>query len=571
MVKRDKEALWHSTSHVLADAVKRIWPEVKLAIGPAIEDGFYYDFDKKEPFTQADLAKIEAEMKEIIEKNEEIKQILLDRKEAEKILKREPYKLEMLKDLKDKKVSFFKHGNFMDMCAGPHVRRTGEIKAFKLLKTAGSYWRGDSSKQQLQRIYGISFFSRQELDDYIKQKEEAERRDHRKLGHELELFMISDLSLAGCPIFLPKGTVIYNELMAFLRSEYIKRGYQEIITPQIFKKELWETSGHWQHYRDNMFTFKISDHDYSLKPMNCPSHMLVYKSKMRSYRDLPLRIADFGVLHRNELGGVLGGLTRVVKFSQDDAHIYLTPEQIGPELEGVIDFIKYVYEKVFKFEYKMKLSTRPKEFMGDKKLWDEAEKNLASTLKKAGIKYDIQEGEGAFYGPKIDIIVKDSLGRDWQVATVQLDFQLPLKFDATYEGNDGQKHHCVVIHRAILGSLERFIGVLIENYAGKFPLWLAPVQVKIMTLTEDNLNYAKKIEHMLREKGIRVEADYRNSTIQSKVRDAQLEKVPYMITVGEKEERTGTLAVRTRDGKVRFGVNVDDFISEIEREIIEKR
>jgi len=567
----EKKAFWHSTSHILADAVKRLWPEVKLGIGPAIDEGFYYDFGKKEPFTPSDLEKIEKEMQKIIKENSKFEHVFLKRKEAEKQLKEEPYKLELLKEISGEKISFYKHGSFIDLCAGPLIKSTGEIKAVKLLSTASAYWRGDSKKPILHRIYGISFASQKELDDFLKMREEAEKRDHRKLGKEIGIFMISDYSLAGCPILLPKGTIIYNELMSFLRQEYKKRGYQEVITPQVFKKELWETSGHWQHYKDYMFSFKINEHDYSLKPMNCPSNILVYKNGMRSYKDLPLRIADFGVLHRNELGGVLGGLTRVVKLCQDDAHIFVMPEQIEDEITEIFNFVKYVYDKVFKFDYSVRLSTRPKAFMGDKALWDKAEKDLANALKKSKIDYSVQEGEGAFYGPKIDLIVKDSLNREWQLATIQLDFQLPLKFNATYEGKDGQKHICVMIHRAILGSLERFIGLLIEHYAGSFPTWLAPVQAKLLNLTDDNLKYAQKVEQKLKEAGIRVETNFASATMQSKIRDAQLEKVPYTLVVGSKEEKAGTVAVRTLDGKVKYGVKTEDFIKSVLKEIEDKK
>jgi len=564
-------AFWHATSHIMADAVKRLRPGVKLAIGPSIDSGFYYDFDTS-PFNSEDLEKIEKEMNQIIRQNLEFKHVYLKRNEAEKLLKDQPYKLELLSEIKGEKISFYQHNEFMDLCSGPLIKNSSEIKAIKLLNTAGAYWRGDSSKPMLQRIYGISFRSEKELDEFLRLKEESEKRDHRKLGKELGIFMISEYSLAGCPILLPKGTVIYNELMSFLRQEYKKRGYQEVLTPQVFKKEMWETSGHWQHYKDYMFTFKINDRDYSLKPMNCPSNIFVYKNEMRSYKDLPLRIADFGVLHRNELGGVLGGMTRVVKFSQDDAHIFVAPEQIEDEIIEIFDFVKYVYDKVFKFNYKVKLSTRPKDFMGDKKLWDQAEKDLSSALKKAKIDFEIQEGEGAFYGPKIDIIVEDSLKRDWQLATIQLDFQLPLKFDVNYEGKDNQKHKVVMIHRAILGSLERFMGLLIEHYAGAFPTWLAPVQVKLLNLTDDNLKYAKKIEEKLKEAGLRVETDYASTTVQSKIRDAaKIERVPYILVVGGKEEVAGTVAVRTRDGKVKYGVKTEDFIKEICTEISDKK
>ena len=565
-----KEALWHSTSHVMADAVKRLFPDVKLAIGPAIEEGFYYDFDKKTPFTEDDLRRIEKEMQKIIDENLKFLCVMKDRKEAEKILAKEPYKLEMLKDLPDKKISFFEHGKFSDMCIGPHIDYTKRIKAFKLLKTATAYWKGDSSKPQLHRIYGISFQNKQELEEYVKQKEEAEKRDHRKIGREDKLYMTHEWSLPGSPFFLPKGTIIYQELLKFIREEYHARGYKEVITPLLYKRKLWETSGHWEHFKENMFVMKIDDSEYSLKPMNCPSHCLMYLNDMKSYRDLPLRIADFAPLHRNELAGVLGGLTRVTKFSQDDAHIFCSEDQINDEMNHLLEFVNNVYSKIFKFEYKANLSTRPEKFMGEKKTWDAAEKALKSALEKNHIKYEIKAGEGAFYGPKIDFEIKDAIGRSWQLATVQLDYQMPQRFGLSYEGADGKRHTPVMIHRAILGSIERFIGVMIENYSGKFPTWLSPVQVKILNLTDDNIKYAEKISKMLRDKGIRVEEDFKAETIQNKIRNAQLEKIPYTLVIGKKEEDAGTVAVRTRDGKVKYGVKAEDFLRQILEEIEKK-
>jgi len=564
-----KEQLWHSTSHIMADAVKRIWPDVKLAIGPAIEEGFYYDFDKKTPFTEDDLVKIENEMRKIIDENLKFLHSEKDKKEAEKLLKGEPYKLELMNELKDKKVSFYQHGNFIDMCAGPHVDYSKRIKAVKLLKAATAYWRGDSSRPQLQRIYGISFATKPEMESFMKMREEAEKRDHRKIGREDKLFMTHELSLAGSPFFLPKGTIIYNELLKFIREEYARKGYKEVITPLIYKKKLWETSGHWEHYHDGMFTMKINDQEYSLKPMNCPSHCLIYQNDMKSYRDLPLRIADFACLHRNELGGVLGGLTRVTKFSQDDAHIFCAEEQVMSEMSDLLSFITEVYG-IFKFEYKANLSTRPEKFMGEKKQWDRAEKSLKEALEKNHIVYDIKEGDGAFYGPKIDFEIKDAIGRSWQLATIQLDFQMPQRFELSYEGADGKKHTPVMIHRAILGSLERFMGVIIESYAGKFPLWLSPVQVKVLSMGDDNAKYTQKIVEVLAKAGIRVEADYKAETIQNKVRIAQLEKVPYMLVIGKKEEEAGTISVRTREGKVQYGVKIDAFVKQIVEEIEKK-
>jgi len=476
----DLEKIRHSASHVLASAVKELFPEAKLGIGPAIDDGFYYDFDLKHTFIPDDLKKLEEKMQEIIEKDLDFKKSKKTRNEAEKILKEEPYKLELLKDLPDDNITFYTHGSFIDLCAGPHVKNTKEIKAFKLLKIAGAYWRGDSKNKQLQRIYGTAFSSKKELDDYLKKLAESEKRDHRKIGQQLGLFFFHEYS-PGSPFFEPKGTIIYNELLSFIREEYKKRGYLEVITPQIFNKALWETSGHWKHFKEDMFILNIDNSEAALKPMNCPSHVLIFKNKIRSYRELPLRIADFCVLHRNELRGVLGGLTRVRKFSQDDAHIFVTEEQLEKEILGLMDFVEYVYKKVFNFNYIVNLSTKPEKAMGDPKLWDKAEEALKNALKKKKIKFNIKEGEGAFYGPKIDFDIKDSLDRSWQLATIQLDFQMPLNFKATYEGKDGNKHTPIMIHRAILGSLERFIAILIEHFAGKFPLWLSPIQVKVLT------------------------------------------------------------------------------------------
>lgn len=567
--KEEKQFFWHSTAHVLADAVLRVRPEAKLGFGPPIDEGFYYDFDT-DPFTAEDLAKIEKEMQKIIKENIPFESVTHTRAQAEKMYRQEPYKLELLREIKDKEVHFNRHGKFSDLCKYTMIGSTGLIGAVKILNTASAYWRGDSKNPQLQRIYAISFPKKEQLDDYIKKKEEAEKRDHRKVGQELDLFMFHEWS-PGSPFFLPKGTVIYNELLSFIRSEYAKRGYKEVITPQIFNKGLWETSGHWQHFRENMFTLKVDEQDFALKPMNCPSHLLIYKRGMKSYKDLPLRLADFCFLHRNELRGVLGGMTRARKFSQDDAHIFCTPEQIGDEIKSLLSFIKYVYSDIFGLKFTANLSTRPKESMGDAKLWNEAEASLKEALESEGIKYALKPGEGAFYGPKIDFDVKDAIDRDWQCATIQLDFQMPLKFDATYEGSDGKKHHVVMIHRAILGSLERFLGVMIEHYAGSFPVWLSPVQAKVMTLTDRSINYGRQVVAQMMDAGIRVEANYSSETVQNKVREAQLEKVPYMIVVGDKEEQAGTVAVRTRDGKVKYGVKVQDFIDQVKKEISEKK
>ncbi len=568
-MKKDLEALRHSASHILAQAVLELFPKTKLAIGPAIETGFYYDFDRTEPFTPEDLKKIEEKMNEIVKRNLKIEKSEVTKVKAKELLKNQPYKLELLEELKGK-ITFYKQGNFIDLCAGPHVDSTSEVKAIKLLNVAGAYWRGDSKNKMLQRIYGTAFYEKSELKEYLTMLEEAEKRDHKKLGKELGIFMTHEYSLPGSPFFLSHGTTIYNELLKLVREEYVKRGYQEVITPQLYKKALWETSGHWEHYKDDMFTMKIGNDEYSLKPMNCPSHVLIYKNKLRSYKDLPIRIADFCYLHRNELGGVLGGLTRVTKFAQDDAHIFISEDQIEQEIDDLFDFIDYLYNKVFKFKYTVKLSTRPEKFMGDKKLWDEAEKTLKKVLKDKKIDFVVKEGEGAFYGPKIDFDINDAIGRPWQCATIQLDFQLPQRFEATYEGKDGAKHPVIMIHRALLGSLERFIGILIENYAGKFPLWLSPVQVKIVTVNDNCIKFAQELQEKLKQNEIRVELDSRSESIGRKVRDSQLEKVNYIITIGEKEIESKKLAIRTREGKVTFGVAVDTFIKELKEEINKK-
>ncbi len=561
------ETLRHSAAHVLANAIKELYPGVKLAIGPAIEDGFYYDFDDLK-ITEQDLVKIEKKMQQIIDKSLAFKKLEKTYKEAKILLKNEPYKLELLEDLKkDKKtITFYQHGDFLDLCSGPHLNKTSEIKAFKLLRLAGAYWKGNSNNKMLTRIYGTAFQTKQELDSYLKLKEEAEKRDHKKLGIQLDLFDFKEES-PGSPFFYPKGTIIYNELQKFIRNEYKKRGYQEVITPLIYDKSLWERSGHWKHFKEDMFILNVDNKEFALKPMNCPSHVLIYASRIRSYKDLPIRIADFAPLHRNELKGVLGGLTRVRKLSQDDAHVFCTEDQIEGEISNVLDFVDYIYNDIFRFEYNLQLSTRPEKAMGDLSLWNKAEKTLENLLKKKKIKFTLNPGQGAFYGPKIDLHIKDSLGRSWQLATVQLDFQMPKNFGITYEGKDGMKHTPIMIHRAILGTLERFIGVLIEHYAGNFPLWLSPVQVYLLTFTDRNKDYAQKVLAKLLENDIRVELDERNETVNKKVFDAQNQKVNYIVTVGDKEEKSGTLAVRFRDGKVKFGVKLEDFINDLKKEI----
>lgn len=560
-----KSVFWHSAAHVMAQAVTRLFPFAKLTIGPTHESGFYYDMDH-EPFRPEDLAKIEGEMAKIVAERHDIHRKVLTKADALKIFKDNNYKVEIInEDVKEgEEISAYQQGEFIDLCHGPHVPNTSYIKAFKLTKTSGAYWRGDAKNKSLQRLYGIAFPTKTQMDDYSSMLQEAEKRDHRKLGKDLELFMFHDWS-PGSAFFLPKGAIIYNELIGFVREEYLKRGYKEVITPQLFNKALWELSGHWQHYKENMFLLNVDNEEFSMKPMNCPSHVLIFKNRTRSYRELPLRIADFCVLHRNELKGVLGGLTRARKFSQDDAHIFCTREQIGPEIMQLLEFVKYVYVDVFKFEFKAKLSTRPEKSMGEQALWELAEKALEDALKASKLKYEIKPGEGAFYGPKIDFDVRDSIGRDWQLATIQLDFQMPLKMETEYEGQDGKRHTAVMIHRAILGSLERFIGVLTEHYAGKFPLWLSPVQVRILTVADRFNDYAHQLRQKYSDAGIRVEVDDKAESIPYKVREAELDKVNYILVVGEKEVAAKTVTVRK--GKEQYTVDADAFMRQVAEEI----
>ncbi len=562
------ETLRHSCSHVLAQAILALFPNAQLAIGPPIDTGFYYDFGNL-AITKDDLPKIEAKMQEIISQDLKFKKLKLSRKEAEKLLHSQPLKLEILAGLKDDDITFYQSGSFTDLCAGPHVESTGKIKAFKLLKIAGAYWRGDSNKPMLTRIYGTAFFNKKELEDFLKMQEEAEDRDHRNLGQQLELFSFNELS-PGSPFYHPKGTIIYNELLTFLREENKKRGYQEVITPLLYEKTLWETSGHWQHFKDDMFTLKIDNREFALKPMNCPSHCIVYKTRIHSYRELPLRIADFAPLHRNELRGVLSGLTRVRKFSQDDAHIFTAEEDVQKELDGVLDLVTHVYKRIFNIELAALLSTKPEKYMGDERTWEKAEKMLEYALNRRKIKYEIAKGEGSFYGPKIDFKAKDALGRSWQLATIQLDYQMPARFELTYEGKDGKKHPVVMIHRAILGTFERFMAILIEHYSGKLPLWLSPVQVRLLTINDSNIKFAEALLSRLKEDNIRAELDDRQETISKKVRDAQLAKVNLIVTIGDKEQKSKTLAIRTLDGKVKFGIKIDLFIKEIREKIAKK-
>ena len=565
-----KKAYWHTTSHIMAQAIKRIFPEVKLAIGPSIDNGFYYDFDVEKPFTEDDLAKIENEMKKIIKEDLAIERFTLPRDEAIKFMKekQEPYKVELIEDLpEDEEISFYKQGEFTDLCAGPHVMKTGSIKAIKLLTTSGAYWRGNEKNKMLQRIYGISYPKASQLEEYLNMLEEAKKRDHKKLGKELELFMMTGEG-PGFPFFLPKGMVLRNILEDYWRKIHTLNGYQEVKTPVMLNEELWHRSGHWDHYKDNMYTTKIDEQDFALKPMNCPGGMLVYKSKMHSYKDLPIRMGELGLVHRHEKSGQLNGLFRVRCFTQDDAHIFCLPEQIESEIINLMHLINQVYS-LFGFTYTVELSTRPENSMGSDEEWATAENALKKALEHENMEYVINEGDGAFYGPKIDFHIKDSLGRDWQCGTIQLDFQMPERFDLTYIGQDGEKHRPVMLHRVVFGSIERFIGVLIEHYAGAFPTWLAPVQVKILTISDKQKAYANKIVEKLMNEGIRVEVDDREEKIGYKIREAQLQKIPYMLIVGDKEVETNAVGVRARkDGDIGQ-MPIDEFICKIKAEIKE--
>ncbi|ENK0840169.1 threonine--tRNA ligase [Clostridium botulinum] len=566
-----KWALRHTGSHMLAQAVKRLYPEVKLAIGPAIDTGFYYDFEADFTFTPEMLEKIEAEIKKIIKENHKLERFELPREEAIKLMKEknEDYKVELIEDLPEGEViSFYKQGDFTDLCAGPHVPSTGKVKSVKLLSLAGAYWRGDENNKMLQRIYGTAFTKKSELDEYLNMLEEAKKRDHRKLGKELDLFSIHEEG-PGFPFFHPKGMIVRNILESFWREEHTKAGYQEIRTPLILNEALWHQSGHWDHYKENMYFTNIDDGDYAIKPMNCPGGILVYKNSMHSYRDLPLRLSELGIVHRHELSGALHGLMRVRCFTQDDAHLYMTKEQIKEEVVGIIKLIDKFY-KLFGFEYFVELSTRPEDSMGSDEDWEIATNGLREALDSIGKEYRVNEGDGAFYGPKIDFHLKDCIGRTWQCGTIQLDFQMPERFDLSYIGADGEKHRPVMVHRTIYGSVERFIGILIEQYAGAFPTWLAPVQVKLMNITDAQYDYLKKVEENLKQNNIRVEIDTRNEKIGYKIRESQLQKVPYMLILGDKEVEAGKVAVRSRKDGDLGAISLEEFIEKIKNEIKDK-
>ena len=564
-----KRTLRHTASHVLAQAVKHLKPEAKLAIGPAIENGFYYDFDVDEPFTPEFLAAVEKEMQKLIKKNERVERFELPRAEALELMKDEPYKVELINDLpEDATISFYRQGDFTDLCAGPHLPSTGKIKAVKLMSIAGAYWRGSEKNKMLQRIYGTAFTSKEELDAYIARIEEAKRRDHRKLGRELNLFAFRD-EAPGFPFYLPKGMILKNTLIDFWRDIHRKWGYVEISTPQIMRRTLWETSGHWDHYKENMYTTVIDGEDFAIKPMNCPGSILTYELDTHSYRDLPLRYGELGLVHRHELSGALHGMFRVRCFTQDDAHIFLTQDQITDEVVRIARLFDEVYS-IFGLPYKIELSTMPEDHIGSVEDWDIATKALADAIKSIGKTYEVNEGDGAFYGPKLDFHIQDSLGRTWQCGTIQLDYQLPGRFNLTYVGADSDKHCPVMIHRVVFGSIERFIGIITEHFAGAFPLWLAPVQVKIMTIVDRADDAAEKLRDRLEALGIRTEIDLRNEKIGFKIREAQMMKVPYMLILGDKEAENGVVAVRSRKEGDLGTMTPEELIKKLHEEIRSK-
>ena len=565
----DADGRWtlrHTASHILAQAVKHLYPETHFAIGPAIDNGFYYDFDRDEPFTQEDLDKIEKEMKKIIKKGYRLERFELPRQEALEFMKDEPYKVELINDLpEDAVISFYKQDDFTDLCAGPHLPSTSGVKAVKLTSVTGAYWRGDSNRKMLQRIYGTAFTSKEDLEAYLTAMEEAKKRDHRKLGRELGLFMLTEEG-PGFPFFLPKGMALRNALLDYWREVHRRYGYVEISTPIILNQELWHRSGHWDHYKNNMYTTVIDDEDYAVKPMNCPGGMLVYKNQPHSYRELPLRMAELGLVHRHELSGALHGLFRVRCFTQDDAHIFMTRDQMKEEIKNTVKIFDEIYT-TFGLKYNIELSTMPEDHMGDEEVWRFAEDTLKAAIEEMGKPYVINEGDGAFYGPKLDFHLSDSIGRTWQCGTIQLDFQMPERFELEYTGPDGEKHRPVMIHRALLGSIERFIGVITEHFAGAFPTWLAPVQVKVLPITDRSHEYAHTVYQKLFDLGFRVEEDDRNEKIGYKIREAQMEKVPYMLVLGDKEAEAGTVAVRDRKTGETTTMSLDEFIANLTEEV----
>ena len=561
-------AIRHTASHVLAQAVKRLYPDAKLAIGPAIDDGFYYDFDREGGFTPEDLEKLEAEMAKIVKENLPVKPFVLPRAEAVRFMeeKGEPYKVELIEDLPEEEtISFYQQGEFVDLCAGPHIMYTKGVKAFKLTSIAGAYWRGSEKNKMLTRIYGTAFANKTDLESYLTMMEEAKKRDHRKLGKELGLFMFAEEG-PGFPFFLPKGMTLKNTLIDYWREIHYRDGYQEVSTPIILSRKLWENSGHWDHYKDNMYTTVIDEEDYAVKPMNCPGGMLVYKNQPHSYRDLPLKVGELGLVHRHEKSGQLHGLMRVRCFTQDDAHIFMRDDQIEDQIKGVTKLINEVYTQ-FGFEYFVELSTRPEDSMGSDEDWEMATNGLRKALEDMGLDYIVNEGDGAFYGPKIDFHLRDSLGRTWQCGTIQLDFQMPQRFDLEYTAEDGSKKRPIMIHRVCFGSIERFIGILIEHFAGQFPVWLAPVQVKVIPVSEKSMDYATGVYEKLKAAGIRTELDHKDEKVGYKIRQAQLEKVPYMLVLGEKEAAEGAITVRSRDKGDLGAAGLDAFIEDIKKMI----
>lgn len=569
--EKAEDVIRHSTSHIMAQAVKRLYKDAKLAIGPSIENGFYYDFDIDTPITSEDLIKIENEMDKIISENLKFERIDVSREEALKLMedKNESYKVELINDLPEgEQISLYKQGDYIDLCRGPHIPSTKYARAYKLTSVAGAYWRGNEKNKMLQRVYGVAFADKEALETHLHNLEEAKKRDHRKLGKELKLFTFAEEG-PGFPFFLPKGVILKNTLIDFWRKLHYEAGYVEVETPIMLNKKLWETSGHWYHYKENMYTSMIDNEEFALKPMNCPGGMLVYKSEAHSYRDFPMRVGELGRVHRHELSGALHGLMRVRAFTQDDAHIFMLPEQIKSEIKGVVELIDKVYSK-FGFKYHIELSTRPEDSMGSDEEWNMAEESLKGALEELNLPYVINEGDGAFYGPKIDFHLEDSIGRTWQCGTIQLDFQLPQRFELEYVGSDGEKHRPIVIHRVIFGSIERFIGILIEHFAGKFPTWLAPVQVKILPIADKFNDYAQSVRKKLYESGVRVEVDDRNEKIGYKIREARNERVPYMIVIGEKEENEENISLRSRKNGDEGSMKVEELINRIIKEVKNK-
>ena len=565
-----KHAYWHTTSHIMAQAVMRLYPGTKFSIGPAIENGFYYDFDMEQPLSTEDLPKIEAEMKKIIKEDLPLERFALPAEKAKELMAGQPYKEELIEEHagKGEDISFYKQGDFTDLCAGPHLVSTGMVKAVKLTAITGAYWRGDAKNKMLTRVYGISFPKQSMLEEHLQMLEEAKKRDHRKLGKELGLFMLRDEG-PGFPFFLPKGMVLKNLLIDYWREVHKKYGYVEVSTPVILSRKLWERSGHWDHYKDNMYTTVIDDEDFAIKPMNCPGGMMVYQSQPHSYRDLPLRVGELGLVHRHELSGALHGLFRVRCFTQDDAHLFMTPDQLKDELKGVVRLFDEVYS-VFGLSYKIELSTMPEDHIGTVEQWEHNQDILKEAITEMGKEYEVNEGDGAFYGPKLDFHLADSLGRTWQCGTVQLDSQLPERFELEYVGEDGQKHRPVMLHRVVLGSIERFIGVITEHFAGKFPLWLSPVQAVVLPISEHHHEYAQGVQDVLEEAGFRVECDLRNEKIGYKIREAQLQRTPYMIVVGDKEAAEGTISVRHRADGDLGSMDLPAFIAKLKEEVESK-